>query len=223
MIKINELELQEVSCLHEGSTLLLSFEMEDMTLQELEDYFSLNENTVIEQYENEMLINKWYYKEFQSIGYEKAENGWKIQLSLEVTHFSQGDLKDIHDLIEEKEKSLTQLSLSVNQIQTQLDEFSSTINSFQLEVSSKNNFFSNKIASLQTILSNLESNYIRLADRVANLENNVNNIKTTTNNTTIDNNNTNSDNNDSNIENTDTNVEDYDASDNIEDDELLEQ
>jgi len=32
MIKINELELQEVSCLHEGSTLLLSFEMEDMTL-----------------------------------------------------------------------------------------------------------------------------------------------------------------------------------------------
>ncbi len=223
MIKINELELQEVSCLHEGSTLLLSFEMEDMTLQELEDYFSLNENTVIEQYENEMLINKWYYKEFQSIGYEKAENGWKIQLSLEVTHFSQGDLKDIHDLIEEKEKSLTQLSLLINRIQTQLDELSSTINNFQLEVSSKNSFFSNKIASLQTILSELGSNYIRLADRVANLENNVNNIKTTTNNTTIDNNNTNSDNNDSNIENTDTNVEDYDASDNIEDDELLEQ
>jgi len=48
MLKINDLELQEVSYKYEGKTLYLEFDVEGLTLQEIEEYFSLNEDTIIE-------------------------------------------------------------------------------------------------------------------------------------------------------------------------------
>lgn len=231
MLKINDLELQEVSYKYEGKTLYLEFDIEELTLQEIEEYFSLNEDTIIEQYEGEILINKWYYKEFQSIGYEKAENGWHIKMSLIATCFQQNDLTSVYNLIDEKTTAITNLTTSINLHEIQITSILNELQTIDSALSQDNSTNDNKFISIQNALSRLESNYVLLANRIAQLENNVNNIKTNTNNTTSDNNtnntisdnNTNSDNNDSNTENTDTNVEDYDTSDNIEDDELLEQ
>lgn len=120
MIKINELTLQEVAYKYEGNTLYLEFDIEELTLQELEEHFSLNENTVIEQYEHELLINKWYYKEFQSIGYEKTTNGWHIKMSLVASCFYQNDLNLIYNLINQKQQAITTVTESVNLLQTQV-------------------------------------------------------------------------------------------------------
>lgn len=221
MLKINDLELQEVSYKYEGKTLYLEFDVEGLTLQEIEEYFSLNENTIIEQYEGEILINKWYYKEFQSIGYEKAENGWHIRMSLIATCFQQNDLTSVYNLIDEKSTAITNLATSINLHEIQITNILNELQTINSALSQDNSTNDNKFISIQSALSRLESNYVLLANRIARLENNVNNVKTSTNNTTS-NNNTNSDNNDNNAENTDTNVEDYDTSDNIEDDEFLD-
>lgn len=222
MLKINDLEFQEVSYKYEGKTLYLEFDVEGLTLQEIEEYFSLNEDTIIEQYEGEILINKWYYKEFQSIGYEKAENGWHIKMSLIATCFQQNDLISVYNLIDEKSTAIANLTTSINLHEIQITNILNELQTIDSALSQDNSTNDNKFISIQNALSRLESNYVLLANRIAQLENNVNNIKTSTNNATSDNN-INSDNNDSNTENTDTNVEDYDTSDNIEDDELLEQ
>lgn len=223
MLKINDLEFQEVSYKYEGKTLYLEFDVEGLTLQEIEEYFSLNEDTIIEQYEGEILINKWYYKEFQSIGYEKAENGWHIKMSLIATCFQQNDLISVYNLIDEKSTAIANLTTSINLHEIQITNILNELQTIDSVLSQDNSTNDNKFISIQNALSRLESNYVLLANRIAQLENNVNNIKTNTNNTTTSNNNTNSDNNDNNTENTDTNVQDYDTSDNIEDDELLEQ
>ena len=227
MIKINELTLQEVAYKYEGNTLYLEFDVEELTLQELEEHFSLNENTVIEQYENELLINKWYYKEFQSIGYEKTTSGWHIKMSLVASCFYQNDLNLIYNLINQKQQAITSITESVNLLQTQVSNILRELSEVNQMLSQNNDTNDDNFVSIQSGLTRLENNYVTLVNRIAQLENNVNNIKinaTTTTTTTADNsnNNTNSHDNDSNTENTDTNVEDYDTSDNIEDDEFLD-
>lgn len=171
MLKINDLELQEVSYKYEGKTLYLEFDVEEMTLQEIEEYFSLNEDTIIEQYEGEILINKWYYKEFQSIGYEKAENGWHIKMSLIATCFQQNDLTSVYNLIDEKSTAITNLAASINLHEIQITNILNELQTINSALSQDNSTNDNKFVSIQNALSRLESNYVLLANRVAQLEN----------------------------------------------------
>lgn len=171
MIKINELELQEVLCTQENSILCLQFEVENMSLQELEEYFSLNNNTTIEQYENDTLVNRWYYKEFQSIGYEKTTEGWRIKLSLAVTQFQQDDLTSLYSAINEKGQAISALNSSINTHSIQISSILSELQAINTDLTQDNSINENRFISIENSLSRLENNYVSLANRIAVLEN----------------------------------------------------
>ena len=173
MIKINELELQEASCVFSNFTLQLDFNIEDITLQELESYFSINEEAFIEQYENDILINKWYYKEFQSIAYEKFENGWHIKIFLNVLPASSTDLSRIYTLIQEEEDAILEIASLIDGNDTQNANFSQSIKEVNAKIEQLRTTIERNISSLQSTIYSINNNYTQLANRVARLEANI--------------------------------------------------
>lgn len=170
MIRINNLELQENSCKYENSNLQLEFDIQNITLQELEQYFSLNTDTIIEQFVDETLINKWYYKEFQSIGYQKTDNGWHIQLVLTAMSVSSDDLTEIHYLIQEKENAILEIATLIDANETQLSSFNTKIEEMNEKIKLLNSTLTDRLSQLQDTIFRINNEYTSLSGRVSQLE-----------------------------------------------------
>ena len=173
MIKINDLEIQEASCTFQNFMLQLEFNIQNITLQELESYFSLNEETFIEQYENDTLINKWYYKEFQSIGYEKTESGWHIKMCLNVSPVSSTDLSQIYALIEEEEDAIVEIASLIDVNNTQNTSFNRSVEELNLKFEQLKTTIERNLSTLQSTIYSITNNYTQLANRVAYLESSI--------------------------------------------------
>lgn len=170
MIKINNLELQEISCSYTDSILRIVADIQNITLQELESYFSFNTDATIEQYVNDTLINKWYYKEFQSIGYEKTETGWHINLTLQASVIASDDLTDLYNLLQEKEDALIEIASLIDTSDTQTDKLNQAITAVNTRIDELNNVLLKRINELQQMTYNLSNSQTRLTTRVTNLE-----------------------------------------------------
>ena len=170
MIKINNLELQEISCSYTDSTLRIVADIQNITLQELESYFSFNTDATIEQYANDTLINKWYYKEFQSIGYEKTETGWHINLTLEAYTIAQDNITDIYNLLQEKEDALLEIASLIDTSDTQTNKINEAIENVNKQIEELKNSMLKRFNELQQTVYNLSNSQTRLTTRVTNLE-----------------------------------------------------
>ncbi len=177
MIKINNLEFQELACLYTDSTLQLKFNIKDITLQELESYFSFNTDAIIEQYADDILINKWYYKEFQSISYEKTETGWNINLFLDASTISNDDLTDIRNLIQEKEDAILEIASLIdtsdtqtNMIKKSIENVNKKIEDTIKQIEELKTLLLTRINEVQQLAYHLNNGQVNLTNRVSHLE-----------------------------------------------------
>lgn len=173
MLKINGLEFQETRCKYEAGVLRIEFDIQNITLQELEEYFSLNEGTIIEQYDNDTIINKWYYKEFHSIGYEKKTDGWHINLSLWADIITPDNLTEIYDSLQEKEDALLELASIIDSSDTQAHSIDNTIQELKEEIAAIRTKVNEQLASFQQAIYDMSNEQIKLTARISLLESNI--------------------------------------------------
>lgn len=171
MIKINDLELQDAAVSTEGETLHIAFDMANVTLTELEEYFNLNTDTIIERYEGENLLAKWYYKSFQSIGYEKTNGGWHVILTLQVSQFLLSDVEKLQKAIDEKEEALLEIADLVSRSEEQLTETNRLVDEIKKAFPTRDTEMQTRINNLQNLITELDGRVNSLINRVALLEN----------------------------------------------------